>query len=38
MKFPMTEERVSNFLHAVVATPFMLAAFAAVIRMVHGLV
>jgi|KBSSwiStaDraftv2_1062776.scaffolds.fasta_scaffold1197517_2 hypothetical protein len=38
MKFPMTEDRVSNFLHAVVAAPFMLATFAAVIHMVHGLV
>ena len=38
MKFPMTEDHVSNFLHAVVAAPFMLATFAAVIHMVHGLV
>jgi len=38
MKFPITEDRVSNFLHAVVAAPFMLATFAAVIHMVHGLV
>jgi len=38
MKFPITEDRISNFLHAVVTAPFMLATFAAVIHMVHGLV